>query len=145
METKRRIKKVVNWLIFQEVVESETDLARTLGYQKSSFSQIVNGKVPLSEKIVKRLCALDEHINDAWILTVDGNMLKTDSVDNPNGQNDEVSIPRSVWAVIEAQSASLTARDRQIDDLISLLRTQIIEKEKTVVRRDDAATSAAVG
>lgn len=145
METKRRIKKVVNWLIFQEVVESETDLARTLGYQKSSFSQIVNGKVPLSEKFVKRLCALDENINDVWILTGDGNMLKTDSVDNPNGQNDAVSIPRSVWAVIEAQSASLTARDRQIDDLISLLRTQIIEKEKIVVRRDDAATSAVVG
>ena len=72
-------------------------------------------------------------------------MIKTDSVDNPNGQNDAVSISRSVWAVIEAQSASLTARDRQIDDLISLLKTQIIEKEKTVVRRDDAATSAAVG
>lgn len=145
METKRRIKKVVNWLIFQEIVESETDLARTLGYQKSSFSQIVNGKVPLSEKFVKRLCALDENINDVWILTGEGNMLKTTSVDNPNGQNDMVSIPRSVWAVIEAQSSSLTARDRQIDDLISLLSTQILEKEKTVARRDDAATSAAVG
>lgn len=145
METKRRIKKIVNWLIFQEVVESETDLARTLGYQKSSFSQIVNGKVPLSEKFVKRLCALDENINDVWILTGEGNMLKTASVDNPNGQNDMVSIPRSVWAVIEAQSSSLSARDRQIDDLISLLRTQITEKEKTVVRQDDAATSAAVG
>ncbi|MDE7456671.1 MAG: helix-turn-helix domain-containing protein, partial [Prevotella sp.] len=132
-------------LIFQEIVESETDLARTLGYQKSSFSQIVNGKVPLSEKFVKRLCALDENINDVWILTGEGNMLKTASVDNPNGQNDVVSIPRSVWAVIEAQSSSLTARDRQIDDLISLLRTQITEKEKTVARRDDAATSAAVG
>ena len=135
----------MNWLIFQEIVESETDLARTLGYQKSSFSQIVNGKVPLSEKFVKRLCALDENINDVWILTGEGNMLKTTSVDNPNGQNDMVSIPRSVWAVIEAQSSSLTARDRQIDDLISLLRTQITEKEKTVARRDDAATSAAVG
>lgn len=145
METKRRIKKVVNWLIFQEIVESETDLARTLGYQKSSFSQIVNGKVPLSEKFVKRLCALDENINDVWILTGEGNMLKTTSIDNPNGQIDVVSIPRSVWAVIEAQSSSLTARDRQIDDLISLLRTQITEKEKTVARRDDAATSAAVG
>lgn len=145
MDTRRRIKKVVNWLIFQEIVESETDLARTLGYQKSSFSQIVNGKVPLSEKFVKRLCALDENINDVWILTGDGNMLKTASVDYPNGQNDVVSIPRSVWAVIEAQSSSLTARDRQIDDLIFLLRTQITEKEKTVARRDDAATSAAVG
>lgn len=44
-----------------------------------------------------------------------------------------------------AQAQSLSARDKQIDDLISLLKTQLSEKEKTVARRGDAATSAAVG
>lgn len=144
MDTTRRIKKVINWLIFQEVAESETALARMLGYQKSSFSQIVNGKVPLSEKFVKRLCSLDENINDVWILTGEGELLKTAPDDNLNGQTD-ISIPRSVWAVIEAQSASLSARDKQIDDLISLLKTQLSEKEKTVARRGDDVSSAAVG
>lgn len=144
MDTTRRIKKAINWLIFQEVAESETALARMLGYQKSSFSQIVNGKVPLSEKFVKRLCSLDENINDVWILTGEGELLKTAPDDNLNGQTD-ISIPRSVWAVIEAQSASLSARDKQIDDLISLLKTQLSEKEKTVARRGDDVSSAAVG
>lgn len=144
MDTTRRIKKAINWLIYQEIAESETALAKMLGYQKSSFSQIVNGKVPLSEKFVKRLCSLDENINDIWILTGEGELLKTVSDDSLNGQTD-ITIPRSAWAVIEAQSASLSARDRQIDDLISLLKSQLLEKEKTVARRDDAATSAAVG
>lgn len=144
MDTTRRIKKAINWLIYQEIAESETALAKMLGYQKSSFSQIVNGKVPLSEKFVKRLCSLDENINDVWILTGEGELLKTASDDSLNGQTD-ITIPRSVWAVIEAQSASLSARDKQIDDLISLLKSQLLEKEKTVARRDDAATSAAVG
>lgn len=144
MDTTRRIKKAINWLIYQEVAESETALAKMLGYQKSSFSQIVNGKVPLSEKFVKRLCSLDENINDVWILTGEGELLKTASDDNLNGQTD-ITMPRSVWAVIEAQSASLSARDKQIDDLISLLKSQLSEKEKTVARRDDDATSAAVG
>lgn len=144
MDTTRRIKKAINWLIYQEIAESETALAKMLGYQKSSFSQIVNGKVPLSEKFVKRLCSLDENINDVWILTGEGELLKSASDDNLNGQTD-ITIPRSVWAVIEAQSASLSARDKQIDDLISLLKSQLLEKEKTVARQDDDATSAAVG
>lgn len=144
MDTTRRIKKAINWLIYQEVAESETALAKMLGYQKSSFSQIVNGKVPLSEKFVKRLCSLDENINDVWILTGEGELLKSVSDDSLNGQTD-ITIPRSVWAVIEAQSASLSARDNQIDDLISLLKSQLLEKEKTVARRDGDVTSAAVG
>lgn len=49
MEQERRIKKAINWLIFQELAENERDLSERLGYKKSSFSQIVNGKVPLSE------------------------------------------------------------------------------------------------
>lgn len=144
METTKRIKKVINWLIYQEVAESETELSRRLGYQKSSFSQIVNGKVPLSEKFVRKLCSLDENINDVWILTGEGEMLKSASDDNLNRQSD-ITIPRSVWSVIETQAASLSARDRQIDELISILRTQIEETKKTAVRRGDDATSAAVG
>ena len=53
MTENQRIKKAINWLIFQGVAESEKELADLLGYTKSSFSQIVNGKVPLSEKFVK--------------------------------------------------------------------------------------------
>ena len=72
------MKKAINWLIFQEIAENERALAELLGYTKSSFSQIVNGKVPLSDKFVKNLCALDENINDVWIKTGEGELFKND-------------------------------------------------------------------
>lgn len=141
MEQTQRIRKAINWLIFQEVAENERALANLMGYTKSSFSQLVNGKVPLSEKFVKKLCSLDPNINEVWIMTGQGNLLNSD---NPNGLTD-VTIPADVWAVIKAQANGLSARDRQIDDLIGLLQEQTVLIKKTLAPRDDNATSAAVG
>lgn len=141
MEQTQRIKKAINWLIFQEVAENERALANLMGYTKSSFSQLVNGKVPLSEKFVKKLCSLDPNINEVWITTGEGNLLNSD---NPNGLTD-VTIPADVWAVIKAQANGLSARDRQIDNLIGLLQEQTALIKKTLAPRDDNATSAAVG
>lgn len=136
----QRIKKVINWLIFQEVAESEKQLADLLGYTKSSFSQIVNGKVPLSEKFVKKLCGLDENINEVWVLKGEGSMFKN----NPNGLQ-TVEIPREAWSVIQTQADSLSARDRQIDELIRLLKDQLSESKKTDARQGGSVTSAVVG
>jgi transcriptional regulator with XRE-family HTH domain len=136
----QRIKKVINWLIFQEVAESEKQLADLLGYTKSSFSQIVNGKVPLSEKFVKKLCGLDENINEVWVLKGEGSMFKN----NPNGLQ-MVEIPREAWSVIQTQAESLSARDRQIDELIGLLKDQLRESKKTDVRQGGSVTSAVAG
>ena len=36
MEHLRRLRKVINWLIFKEIAENERALAETLGYTKSS-------------------------------------------------------------------------------------------------------------
>lgn len=136
----QRIKKVINWLIFQEVAESEKQLADLLGYTKSSFSQIVNGKVPLSEKFVKKLCGLDENINEVWVLKGEGSMFKN----NPNGLQ-TVEIPREAWSVIQTQADSLSARDRQIDELIRLLKDQLSESKKTDVLQGGSVTSAVAG
>ena len=136
----QRIKKVINWLIFQEVAESEKQLADLLGYTKSSFSQIVNGKVPLSEKFVKKLCGLDENINEVWVFKGEGSMFKN----NPNGLQ-MIEIPREAWSVIQTQAESLSARDRQIDELIGLLKDQLRESKKTDVRQGGSVTSAVAG
>lgn len=116
----QRIKKVVNWLIFQGVAENEKEIADILNYRKSSFSQILNGKVPLSEKFVKKLAGLDDNINEVWILSGKGEMFKN----NPNGLQ-KVEISQDAWRVIQLQAESLVARDRQIDELVDLLKKQI--------------------
>lgn len=141
MDLTQRIRKAINWLIFQDVAESEKDIADKLGYTKSSFSQIVNGKVPLSEKFVRKLCSLDDNINDVWITEGEGSLLKSDT---PNGTN-TVTIPTEVWTVVQAQANSLAARDRQVDELIGLLRNEIETLKKTTAQRvEDADCAAAV-
>ena len=75
MEELKRIKKVTNWLIFNEIGGSEKDIAEMLGYTKSSFSQLVNGKVPLSDKFIGKLCSLDANINLVWVHSGAGEML----------------------------------------------------------------------
>ena len=87
----QRIKKVVNWLIFNEYASSEKEIAEKMGYTKSSFSQIVNGKVPLSNKFIEKLIAIDSSLNKSWIVSGEGDML----MDDPKLQieaktNDEV-------------------------------------------------------
>ena len=138
-----RLKKVINWLIFQEIAENERALADLLGYTKSSFSQIVNGKVPLSDKFLKNLCALDENINDVWIKTGDGGLFKNDKNISQKvyGDNNQVAgrdinlSSQDVGKLVDTvskQQATISEllleqmkannkRDEQIDRLLSLL------------------------
>lgn len=136
MDAHKRVKKVINWLIFKEIADNERALAETLGYTKSSFSQIVNGKVPLSEKFMKKLCSLDENINFVWLQTGEGKMFVSDNL------NSEISISNDIWKVIKQQAESLSARDRQIDELMEMLKEQIQENKKMNARQGDNANSA---
>lgn len=132
----QRVKKTINWLIFIGFAENEREVAEKLGYKKASLSQILNGHTPLSEKFVKNLCSADENLNEVWILTGEGDMfLKSEAVLPPA---EMISIPKDVWD-------SIKRKDKQIDDLVSLLREQIAENKKTVARQEDNANSAAVG
>ena len=141
MSNLKRIKKVINWLIYKEIGESEKEIAERLGYTKSSFSQIVNGKVPLSDKFISKLCSLDENINLVWVQSGEGEMFLEH---NLNSEQD-VTIPSSVWSVIQRQAQSLSSRDRQIEDLIALLKEQVQENKKISARQDALATSAVAG
>ena len=95
MNDLQRIKKVVKWLIFSDYGESEKEIAELLGYKKSSFSQLMNGKVPLSDKFIEKLLSIDSNINKVWILTGEGSMFKkeevkeTDQQDPPAANNDK--------------------------------------------------------
>ena len=127
MEHLRRLRKVINWLIFKEIAENERALAETLGYTKSSFSQIATGKVPLSEKFMKRICSLE------------GEMFLSN---NLNSEDGGVAVPKDAWEIIKQQAESLSARDKQIDELMEMLKEQIQENKKINARREGNASSA---
>lgn len=71
----QRITDVVSFLIFSKSALDKRDLAQKLGYNVSSFSQIINGRVPVSEKFIERLLEFAPNINDQWLLKGEGDML----------------------------------------------------------------------
>lgn len=140
MTETQRVKKVINWLVFMEYAENERELAEKLGYTKSSFSQIVNGKVPLSERFVQKLASVDRNINEVWIMTGEGNMLNS-----VEAGTSVVTIPANVWEVIQTQAENLKSKDKQIDELVALLKQQIAEGKKMPAQQGGNATSAVAG
>ena len=125
METTKRIKKVINWLIYQEVAENERALSDMLGYTKSSFSQIANGKVPLSEKFARNLCALGENLNSVWLLTGEGTMFTGDC---PNSKNQTVgdsgaasqALLRAIDEIGEQRKLTQAAQE-QVSHLVDII------------------------
>lgn len=79
MNEHQRVRNVVRWLIFKGYAENETQLARLLNYGKSGFSQLLNGKVHLSDNFINKLCSVDININRNWIVDGSGEMLKDGS------------------------------------------------------------------
>lgn len=119
-DVRKRVKRAINWLIFQEKAENERALAELLGYTKSSFSQIVNGRVPLSDKFLKALCSLDDNINCVWIKTGEGDMFSNGSGvtqkvygDNNNVAGRDVNSPNEDMGklidTISSQQKSISA------------------------------------
>ena len=109
MNDLQRIKKVVKWLIFSDYGESEKEIAELLGYKKSSFSQLMNGKVPLSDKFIEKLLSIDSNINKVWILTGEGSMFKKEEVketaqqESTAANNELVELLREKAAILEGQ------------------------------------------
>lgn len=72
----QRVIRVVDWLIFERIAESRRDLAEKMGYSESSLSQILNSKVSLSGRFIKKLANMNDQISIDWIEKGEGEMLK---------------------------------------------------------------------
>lgn len=105
------------------------------------FAKIMDVKANTTSNWVSRGVSLEiantilgkfSNVNSTWLLTGEGEMLKTDTpkpislVENREGV---ISIPSDVWEVIKNQSASLKAKDDQINTLISQSKS---ERDETI-------------
>lgn len=58
----QQITKVIDWLVYDGVVKNRRQLASQLGYRESYFSQIMNGKVEVSDKFMEKLVRFDKRV-----------------------------------------------------------------------------------
>lgn len=62
---------------------------------------------------------------------------------NLNSEDSGVTVSSDVWKIIKQQAESLSARDKQIDELMEMLKEQIQENKKINARREENVGSAA--
>lgn len=129
-----RIKLVVKWLIGTGVANNQEAIGRLMGYSnKSSFSQILNNKVPIPGDFTDRLCALNDNINKVWVEKEVGNMLRSDarptmpatSVTDVVSENTTLSETVLLRLIdkLDEKDALLKEKDAKIDHLQSELRS----------------------
>ncbi len=112
------------------------------GLNKASFEKMVglsNGAVDkmganTRHSTIDKISKTFPEINKDWLMTGKGYMLNEGASNN----NGVVEISAEAWNVIKKQADSLASKDRQVEELISILK-------KANVRADDNAVSAGVG
>lgn len=76
----QRAKSIVKWLINNRVALTQKGIAQKMGYNHSVLSQVLNGRVPMTEKFMLTLCSLDSRLNYEWLLNGSGEMLLSENV-----------------------------------------------------------------
>ena len=98
-----------------------------------SYGYVNNMRVSIQPAKLKSISLQFPDLNKSWLLTgewemlvpTEGKTVATESIGNYGNvfkSSGIVSIPAKVWDVIEKQADSLKSKDKQIDDLISLLK-----------------------
>lgn len=88
----QRIKISLKVLISLGTAKNQEELGRFLGYSnKSSFSQVINGKVSLPLDFINRLCKLNPLIDKEWLRTGNGNVLKNNYDRDQHRNEDKIT------------------------------------------------------
>lgn len=137
---------------------STNKFAEYIGLKSAqNLYDVLKGRNGISKNLSEKIKALCVNVNISWLLTGEGEMLKNSLQENEAPKHKEkvtntITIPQDIWEVIKSQSESLKLqseslknRDSQMDELIGMLKQQILESKKTDVQRGcDAANAAAI-
>lgn len=80
----QRLKILITELRRRKKVYSQAEFAEIVGISRTQFSEIVTGKRKLSDKAIHKIVAALPDINEDWLRTGEGEMLKTYSASADN-------------------------------------------------------------
>ena len=130
--------RLIEYLKYKKI--SKTEFGRLIGVS-SAF--VTSMRTSIQPDKIQSIVIKFPDLNTIWLLTGEGEMLTTpNTIQEQSTDGDVITIPKEVWGVIKSQADSLQSRDKQIDDLIRLLREQMDEAKRGHVRKEDNAGSA---
>jgi hypothetical protein len=139
MNELHRITSAIKYLKKNDFIEKQQDLVNKLGYNKTYISGILNGKIELSSKFIETFCSCFPIINTEWLLTGEGEMLRTtqnigdisnSTVVGANVNGNGINISHNNFSeMIEGYKDAIKKRDEQIDRLINIIE-KLSEKQE---------------
>jgi len=134
MTISQRLKLVVKWLVANGIAGSQKEIGFMLGYKtESSFSQILNGKVPIPKGLIEKTSSLHSDINTVWIETGDGDMIKAGRDNNIRNIRNTGTVSGSM--ITGDGNNILAEKDQRIQLLeneVKYLKEIIAEKERFI-------------
>ena len=114
--------RVVEYICYKKI--SKSDFCRAIGVSVAFVSSI---RTSIQPDKIKSIALNFPDLNTGWLMTGEGEMLKDEQTPSPS--TNMVSIPVEAWEVIKKQADSLASKDRQVEELISLLKKDNAPKE----------------
>lgn len=75
-----RLVKSIDWLKKSRIVLSQAEFSEKVGIKPSQVSEMLNGKRKISERTIHNIVEAFPDLNINWLLTGEGEMLKSDRV-----------------------------------------------------------------
>ena len=144
VDVSQRFTEVVNYLLESRVLKNQAQLAQILSLSKGYVSQLVNGQREPSSDVVRKLANSFPTINENWLLTGAGAMLKENSENLP--QNEVTEQPQE-QGMIDKLLFLVESQRKDIEVLIQLVKNKDEKIEELLdeidARKKGDATDAA--
>ena len=132
IDVSQRFTLVVKYLLENRLLKNQAELTQILSLSKGYVSQLVNGQREPSSEVVSKLANSFPTINENWLLTGTGAMLKEDLETQPQNavteQPQEQGMINKLLFLVESQSKTIEAlthlvknKDEKIEELLDEL------------------------
>lgn len=117
----QRFIQVVEYLKSSKQLKNQTELVSILEISKGYVSQLVNGAREPSEMIVSKLVNYFPDINEQWLFTGEGDMLKSQPKNSQVIENNNGTAINGDGAVVHPSGdcISIQRMQNQIDELLA--------------------------
>ena len=148
-----RLLQVIDYLIYNHSIKSRADFGKKIGKSSSQVTDMLKGVKPISMKTIHNICECFTFLNEDWLVSGEGAMLKGNmSVggDNSgvlvNGNNTNSPIDNRHYYsdspdVLKAQINLLDERIKEKDAQIKEKDAQIKEKDAQIKKLLDILAS----
>lgn len=137
MKKKNRIKEAVKFIIGTGIAKNQQEVAKLMGYKNiSSFSHILNEKVPVPKNFIDKLCLLNTKLNKEWLINGIGEITAS-SNQTPTENTSQTASDSTFYKIYKDLIITLKEKELKIEILnshIILLNEQIGNLKQQLIR-----------